>query len=316
MFKAFESFIISYMTTGSSKSYLSYLCSAFKKFSGEACSIFEFLEEYSQASREMYCDYLISLLNAEINNPDSIHNPKTLKNYKSAVSLFSIFLGSDAYPCCGTKVFSPPKKDTAYTDEDLIKNFKFRLETQDRYYANACFPCRLFAKVFAKNRKYNRMIENTICNTIFLIDPHKKKITLNQLDHLIMTANGVEVWHSNNKIDAVYTETFSKGVSTGFSKSTAHALSQLSLDHDKPLVDIVNENINSLSELNKLSRCLLAYKAKSNLTGSKLITEFYALEYSALAINESQLLEDVISIYNHVQLTIMDKKYNSSKNRN
>ena len=63
MEKAFEAFLSSQMCDGSVKSYLSYTRNAFKKFSGEKNSIFDFLKQYTQNSRELYCEHLISLLN-------------------------------------------------------------------------------------------------------------------------------------------------------------------------------------------------------------------------------------------------------------
>lgn len=317
MERTFENFLSSQMCDDSVKSYLSYARNAFKKFSGEKDSIFNFLEGYTLNSRELYCEYLISLLNAEIQNPGSSHNKKTLRNYKSAIMILEYFVGTGIYPHNGTKRFSNTFQNVAYTDDDLVKNFLFRLETQDRYYATCCFPCRLFRKIFSKNHKYIKTLKDTINNTEFIINTKQDCIALKQLGLLVITANGAEVWHGNNgAIDNVYTEVYDKGISQGFSKSTARALSQLSLDHKKPLVDIVTNKINNLPELKKLSDALLVYKSNTGLKGSKLATEFYNNIYQSLNINDTQLLNDMIEIYNDVQLVIMDKRYNSSKNSN
>lgn len=317
MERTFENFLSSQMCGNSVKSYLSYARNAFKKFSGEKDSIFNFLEGYTLNSRELYCEYLISLLNAEIQNPGSSHNKKTLRNYKSAIMILEYFVGTGIYPHNGTKRFSNTFQDVAYTDDDLVKNFLFRLETQDRYYATCCFPCRLFRKIFSKNHKYIKTLKDTINNTEFIINTKQDCIALKQLGLLVITANGAEVWHGNNgAVDNVYTEVYDKGISQGFSKSTARALSQLSLDHKKPLVDIVTNKINNLPELKKLSDALLVYKSNTGLKGSKLATEFYNNIYQSLNINDTQLLNDMIEIYNDVQLVIMDKRYNSSKNSN
>lgn len=317
MERTFKNFLSSQMCDDSVKSYLSYARNAFKKFSGEKDSIFNFLEGYTLNSRELYCEYLISLLNAEIQNPGSSHNKKTLRNYKSAIMILEYFVGTGIYPHNGTKRFANTFQDVAYIDDDLVKNFLFRLETQDRYYATCCFPCRLFRKIFSKNHKYIKTLKDTINNTEFIINTKQDCIALKQLGLLVITANGVEVWHGNNgAIDNVYTEVYDKGISQGFSKSTAQALSQLSLDHKKPLVDIVTNKINNLPELKKLSDALLLYKSNTGLKGSKLATEFYNNIYQSLNINDTQLLNDMIEIYNDVQLVIMDKRYNSSKNSN
>ena len=317
MERTFKNFLSSQMCDDSVESYLSYARNAFKKFSRENDSIFNFLEGYTQNSRELYCEYLISLLNAEIQNPDSSHNKKTLRNYKSAIMILEYFVGTGIYPHNGTKVFSNTVQDVAYIDDDLVKNFLFRLETQDRYYSTCCFPCRLFRKIFSKNHKYIKTLKDAVNRTEFIINTKQDRITLKQLGLLVITANGVEVWHGNNSaIDNVYTEVYDKGISQGFSKSTARALSQLSLDHKKPLVDIVTNKINNLPELKKLSDALLLYKSNTGLKGSKLATEFYDNIYQSLNINDTQLLNDMIEIYNDVQLVIMDKRYNSSKNSN
>lgn len=314
MKKAFELFLFDNLNNKSPDSYLSYVRSAFKKFSGETTNIYDFLNEYTQDSRIHYCEYLISLINNEIKNQNSKHNPKTLKNYKSGLSMLANFFESGMYSYSGAKVFS---KDIAYIDDDLIENFTFRLETQDRYYSTCCFPCRLFAKIFLRNRKYKDMLVKTLKNTKFIINAQQDYVTLSEVGLLVISPNSVEVWHGNNgAIDDVYTEVFIKGVSNGFAKSTAQTLRQLSLDHDKPLIDIVTRKIGGLPELKKISDALLSYKAQTGLTGSKLATSFYANVYDNLGVNSALLLDDIMAIYDEVNLTIMDKKYNSSRNSN
>ena len=161
------------------------------------------------------------------------------------------------------------------------------------------------------------MLRNTLKNTKFYVDAQKNCVTLSQVGLLVISPNSVEVWHGNSgAISDVYTEVFSKGTSQGYAKSTAKALRQLSLDHNEPMIDIVTKKIHNLPELEKVSVQLLAYKANTQLKGSKLVTEFYNNVYPTLGVNETQLLDDIIEIYNDVQLIIMDKKYNSSKNAN
>ena len=117
MERTFKNFLSSQMCDDSVKSYLSYARNAFKKFSGEKDSIFNFLEGYTLNSRELYCEYLISLLNAEIQNPGSSHNKKTLRNYKSAIMILEYFVGTGIYPHNGTKRFSNTFQDVAYIDD-------------------------------------------------------------------------------------------------------------------------------------------------------------------------------------------------------
>ncbi len=314
----FKDYLEAHINNGSPSSYLSYVRNAFKKFSGESENIFAFIQEYTKDSQVLYCDYLISLINSDIRNPDSLNNKKTLKNYKSALAMLANFFDSGIYLSQGTKTFV---KDITYVGEDIFKNFQFRLETQDRYYKDCCFPCRLFAKIFKKgtpyHARYSSAIKNMINNTKFYIDKKGSYITFKQLGLLVITPNDVEVWYENpNAIGNVYTEVFKNGKSQGFEKSAAGALRQLSLDHDRPLIDIVTHKIASLKELKKVSDALLVHKSTTGLDGSKLITDFHNNVYLSLGVDEKQLLNDIVAIYDDVQLIIMDKKYNSSKNSN
>ena len=91
-------------------------------------------------------------------------------------------------------------------------------------------------------------------------------------------------------------------------------MEDLSLDHDKPLENIINSEIYKLPELKKLSDAIWEYHSKTGLTGTQLTTDFYDVVYVSLAIDEKKLLDEVAELYKHIELTIMDKRTNSALN--
>lgn len=314
MKQSFKDFLIGPITKESAVSYVSYAENAFKKMMQTDESIFSYLEPFKHTSRVRFCENLVALLNDAIEDPASEYNPKTLKNYKSAVSKLGVFFEQRIYRKQGTKTFTKAII-SAYRYDELLDNFLFRMETQDRVYPkkHCCFPCRLFKMIYGKNSTYNKMMKDTVDATTFVTNAGH--FSLSQVDKLQINKGHSAILIHDAAYD-VYTEVYKKGVSYGFQKATAKTLPELSLDHDKPMVELVVENIDNLPELKRLCDAFLTFKAACGLAGSKLTTQFYKTIYPALKVDEDQMLKDIAVIFKDIHLTVMETKYNSSKNKN
>lgn len=303
-------------------SYFSYVKNAYETFMVKDIkkfpTIYERLSVLTKRSRIMYCEYIISLINAEIKNPHTKYAKKTLGNHKSGITMLKRFVASEIYPHNGKSQFTK-KFSNFYTHDELIENFIWRLETQDRLYESGnSFPCDLFKKIFSKNPNCKKIYYDTLKvsleNTKFLVDANKNYGTLQGIDRLDILG-GIKVWTKGNSYD-VFTEKFQKKQYCGCIKTTGILLEDLSLDHDIPLENIVNREIDKLPELKRLSDAVIKHHKKTGLKRSPLTTSFYNNEYAKLAINEEQLLNEVISIYQYIEFTIMDKRFNSALSNN
>ena len=310
------------MTKGAKDSYCTYVNKAYELFSKPHIlktypTIYDRMLDLTKRSRIKYCEYLISLLNVEIHSPLSGCNKDYLRKYKSGVTMLSRFVSSDTYPYNGSKQFNT-KFSVSYSIDDLIDNFTFRIETQDRIYASKnCFPCRLLGrKIYASksiyHKQYKDILNKTFYKTKFLVNDKRDYVTLEKIDALNILG-GISI-HTRSKEYDVYTDTFSGNQYTGCVKTKGKILEDLSLDHDRPLENIINSEIYKLPELKKLSDAIWEYHSKTGLTGTQLTTNFYDKVYVSLAIDEKRLLDEVAELYKHIELTIMDGRINSALN--
>ncbi len=320
MIIAFKQFMLNNgVDEKSIRSYCSYVKSSFEKFLTRDFkkhqTIYNRLFILNKRSRVIYCEYLISLIKAELQHPCSVFPKKTLFNYKSGVVMLKRFVDSGSFPHNGKSSFSKVFA-VSYSPNEIIDNFAFRVETQDRIYPNfkTCFPCRLFEKIYAKHplhkQKYADTIAECLNKTKFLVNSNKDYVTLQKIERLDIVG-GIKIWVNGNSYD-IFTEVIKKKVFSGCVLTAARMLEDLSLDHDEPLEKIVNREIFRLPELKRLSDAFWNYHATTGLEGSALTTSFYDNEYKKLFIDESLLLDDMIEIYRYVEFTIMEKRYNSA----
>ena len=320
MKKYFKTFMLANGVADKSiSSYFSYVKGTYEKFAKKDFkkypTIYDRLLVLTKRSRVMYCEYLISLLKAELQHPYSHYSKKTLTNYKSGMVMLKRFVDSGVFPLNGksyyNKVFA-----VSYTPDEIIDNFIFRLETQDRIYPKFknCFPCRLLGKIYSAHplyhKKYADMMAKCLNKTKFLVNSNKDYVTLEQIDRLDIVG-GIKVWCGGNSYD-VFTEVIKKKSFMGCVKTVARLLEDLALDHDEPLENIVNREISGLPELKKLSDAYWNYYITTGLEGSRLTTSFYSTEYKKLGIDEARLLDDVIEVYRYVEFSMMEGRYNSA----
>lgn len=294
------------------KSYEKLLPKCFKKYP----TIYDRLYDLNKHSRSMFCEYLISRIKVEISSPSKSFPKRTLNNYKSGVTMLKNFVDSGVYPYNGKKQFTT-SFSVSYSNDELIDNFVFRVETQDRIYKSKnCFPCRLFSKVFSTKSiyrsQYESMLNDTFSKTKFLVNTQRDYVLLADVDHLNILG-GISIMSHGINYD-VFTETFNKIAYNGCIKTNGKILEDISLNHDIPMENIVNREIDRLPELKRLSDAFWNYHASTKLTGAQLTTSFYNNEYPKLSINEAHLLNEIKVIYNFVEFTIMDKKINSALN--
>ncbi len=327
-------FLDDYLTSGSSNSYISYLKNAFKKLTDSdfqnnvGKKSLELIACSNYKTRLKIVDCLKTMLYKESQKDNPTINKKTISNYLSSVNKFYIFLEFSKNKWSGATtpkgVFKGMKINSIYSKDDLIEAFRFRLETQDRYYANISFPCRLFSKIYKNNsdvrlkNEYNDMLEGKIKETKIIYSDKGDSIRLDSVECIVIKGTK-SIMKSGGKNYTIFTEKYDKDTKGGiFVESKATSLSELSLDHDEALHNILTCNITNYPIIKRISDELA--KTKNNtpkeMSSSKLLSDFFEKEYSKMFIDETALLAEIKNVFGEIGLTIMDVRNNSSKNKN
>ena len=304
----------------SAKSYVSYLRGANRRFfpsNDKNADYFAYVADLPNETRIQLMGELISELQAERRNPASLHNKKTLGNYCSALRALEDFYQSPDLPQIPLLEVSPAPKESSihidYSMKDVRKSFRSRLKTQDRFYAFGSFPCRLLGRVFGRDKDYFSLFENLIDKTKILLGSGSSCRL--QSVHGISIENGYAYALVGKDKKLIYTEAFKNGHSDGFKPMEAFALSSLSLDHDWPLSQALEERLNQMPTLKRLGEDIIRYRNNKKFPNAAAFTkDYYANAYGALAIDKNELLGELKDFFSHLSLTLMSFRDNSSKN--
>ncbi len=217
----------------------------------------------------------------------------------------------------GARVLGTGKLKDTYTYDELYKIFDFRVMTQDRNYKNIYLPCRLFDMIFSGNADYMKLMKSFYDEIVFLLD-HGRKVTFKKIKEITFDNGFVWVILNSGEKEQLYTEVYRKGNPAGFEKMQTNVVSDLTLDHDVPLKILLSKVLGSYPLLKKLSDSCVRYRDSFPVFPGKweLAAGFFRTEYAALNIDDKELLKELCSLYRRISITIMQKKYNCSKNSN
>ncbi|HEL9630567.1 TPA: hypothetical protein U0K61_001732 [Streptococcus suis] len=210
----------------------------------------------------------------------------------------------------------------------LTSRFRNRLVTQDRAYSNFILNVRLLNQLFSGEEKYKSILNTAIGEVQFIISKSGDTVTLNEISQLQIIKDKL-VLFSNGRRYSLYTEKF-KG-KTGdktYVKMVKPSLSEMSLDHDIPLENILNteQSRYEFPTLFELSEQIKEYIARkdstlpvSGIKGGEISKELYEnlSKYWSDKEFTNKLLDDYSKLFkDYITLTVMDKRENSRKNKN
>lgn len=332
-----EEFLIKYMeflkenniSAKSAKSYVSYLNGACKNLPGVSAELFDFIADMSQDGRERFCENLMRAITTVQQNNNTMLAKKTLNNYHSAVNMLIAFINSDNAPK-GAKTLTLSvdliEGASYYDKKDIMKNFLARLKTQDRFYYFGCFPIRLINKIataYKKGNLFNELINSTnfIYGTCDCLESPLKIVQLKDIEGIFIK-EGKAYISVNSKNFPIYTEEYKDGNKTGYVIATVNTFSDLSLDHDTPMFSALPGFLYRDSTVYKqlsdsASEYIKTKKWSKKTQANKLAKEYLqSTEYKNLNLSEEMLLNEVSAFIKTLSLTIMQRSYNSSKNKN
>jgi len=280
-----------------------------------------------------------SLLEKEINELALGKAAKTIKNWRSGLRAFFTFLeNEDCYFDCKTPnstfvtSLQRLKSTITYSKEDMSDIFLSRLITQDRAYSHMIYPARVLNQIFnnsAKRDDYRKILGNALEAVKFIVDDKGNTVQLNRITSLCIDygkSGAVSICISGKQYE-LYTETPKK---SGYEKIFVTDFGDLSLDHDTPLQNILD---NSHAQNNYQKLYNVSYEYASFVNGTHVKDYFLTVndirnfkKYSPSCYNSKKtefsktdfvdsLFKDFCELYEKISFTIMLKSYNSSKGK-
>lgn len=295
----------------------------FEKAFNKRFDILEYFASLNLKTRRLLCELFIMMIKQDKDNQCSGLSAKTLSNYNSSFVAFSAFndclrfRGNDEYD----KLLGIFNYNLFFTKKDIMDNFEWRINTQDRFYEKKtiCLPCRLLSKIYQKGNGYTSIIDKLLNYCKVLIDNKGGYIKLKQVHNIsIINREFIVCYGSKGTTVKLYTEVNKKGKFLGYTIQTGDLLQNISLDHDNPLFNTYRKYLldGVAPTLRKLSDDYCAYyNIHKTITQSALPCHYYNNRYIQLGIDEQELLKEVAKFFSGIKLTIMDTRINSSKNK-
>ncbi len=333
MNRFFEKYKVFLLAAGvsckSTESYVSYLKGASRNLLGISREKFELFSEMTRGEQERFCENLMRMISlAQQDNNTSI-SKKTLSNYRSAVNMLIAFIKSEEAPCgtAATSVQFPLLSgESFYSKEDIKKNFLARLNTQDRFYDFGCFPIRLInkiAKIHGKTNLFGKLL-NSVKFVYGVNDCFEAPLRFAQLKDIdgLYIKDGKAYISINNQKYPIFTEEYCKGEKVGYIVANVNTFADLSLDHDTPMYTALSSfmklggNVYQIFSNNVLDYINLK-KWPNIKRANNLSREFLdSKEYKDIQLPEDELIKEVVVFLNSLSITVMQRNYNSSKNKN
>lgn len=278
---------------------------------------------------------------------------KALSNIRSGFRNFCIFLEEVGYSIElnvpqseGVSSNSNNKHEISYSQKELVSIFRSRLNTQDRVFEKIVLPFRLINMILNKSSvssEYNKFMNKEILDIQFLTNNGTK--TLNDIEGLFIEGNGL--------VSVLDKHPYSKNTAFSYVYSkkneflVADSMSVISLDHNVSLFSIVQElDEDEYSELFHLSSLVRSYftmkKVNLNVQLSNIgfslsrPQDSFSISvadtrkmlsaknkgvtkdlYAAVVdkIDALKLFSDLKKLYQKIDLVIMHRNDNSSKNK-
>jgi hypothetical protein len=269
-------------------------------------------------------------LSNEFKNTTDKALKKQISNYKSAVTALSEFLTYEEDENVTILSLLPAVTlpfESVYDQKELIDIFKSRLESQERYYMddgdNASFSARVIKRIATKTKRKD-IYKALILNTRFLYQADENKFfRLSETSRLIVKTDGfVKIEVKGTEYD-VYTQVYVKGKFIGYELLRVSSVALVSLDHVRSMHELYPSFLDEHNELKKLSDNVLKHRrVHSDMNNSQFATHYYNEIYQnisadeGIVIDENLLMDDVCEFIEKLELIILHKSYNSSKNDN
>ncbi len=304
-----------------------YLPKVLEEFGGRKMifetKLFVLLPFLNNNEASMALDYLVKKWKSIIvSSPTN----SSFKTYGTSLSHYRDFIQTVPYISAGVSLSQSLLKRLSlislgpfqYDYKDLFDAFKSRLITQDRYPTSGVyFPIQLINKYVNVNAWIKSSIDNIVIN---VRDTNNKQLYfyLSELKTvssslLIIQKNGtVELFLNGNTYTVVnYDKKY-------LSDMSANALSDITIDHDPAIDNILKMNLNwkALNALKKIIDSVYGgnpSKIKPQPTKNAIANKVWSTISSSSFPNTKDVLEDLDRISGRIELSLLQRNLNSSK---
>jgi len=312
-------------TLGSAKSYSSYVSSANRLLQED---FFNLIKTSIENKEYIVTNDLIDECIVAINT--SLQDKANKSKLKNGLIKYKEFLLEDKELFEDEETIIPPKKtitkktkvnkaksDVFYKD-DLIKNFQFRITTQDRIYGNVFFPISFLKKLFYYNDErdfFDKWTKNQIEN-IKLHISNDKYVLLKKVEKLEFENNKVYISYGSKK-DELLSEVIDSDIKMPIERNS---LRNVVIDHIVPMKKILSSNrFEGLSFITDKIRSCEHFSKK--LSGKDLLKNVKEvgnrlLEEDLFLVDKLEYLKkDLELISGRENLQLMDAIQNLNKNK-
>lgn len=217
---------------------------------------------------------------------------------------------------------APYEVVATYTQKELARAFMGRLKTQSRYYPrfDLLFPTRLLTKIF-KGRKSDPWIEwlKSDLNDMRILMPNNASVSFTGIEQFEFYGNGTVVITKNDGVVfemMTHTENCKKIVK----EEAKRGLRDISIDHVKPLEEVLRRNKDRLNGLRRLTELFWEFEKE---IGRKLnpraekdwVNDFYNQFRPVLDTDDMRtLIAEDLNILD-LEYELMDTTYNTMKGK-
>ena len=317
------------ISLASARSYISYLNSAVNVISWPKTTLKVKVE--SDTPETLINDFLYLLVKIDeqkaVAMPSVSVSKKSLSNYKSAIVVFIEYLRDEIDRLEISRKAKcnhvPAGKKIVLYHDDLFRIFRGRIITQGRVYGDYVIPFRTYNKLLRENSNYKKLLNEYIERIIFIVADldnislkHQARIPLSKVERIEFRSDFAHVFLSDGSEKKVLTEIFDRKLQGSSFEEFTGSQADLSLDHQRPLFGLRNL-IDGKPEMKKLSEAALKYlSANADVRKSELDRNFsHSNTVNNLGINVDVLCDELFDFLSKTELVIMDRHYNSSKNK-
>lgn len=194
---------------------------------------------------------------------------------------------------------------------DIYANFRFRLITQDRFYDPIFYPIGFIKRLFylKGDKEFMDSWLNALLDTVAI---HTEDGTVKlKTVHKLEIANGAVSLHTNGSSKIAFTK---KSDNVTIEPFSVFGLNNVVLDHEKPLVRIMQENSDKLPTFREITVQLKKHTGRkiTNKKVKKAANLVLKSEYVDL-INLENLKAEMALISSLTHLQLMDGRENKRK---
>lgn len=223
------------------------------------------------------------------------------------------------FKACKQKALQLLGHKIVLTHDELVENFMFRLATQDRFSYSRPEHLLFPARIYSNNKIFGNAFKEAFLPLLedmkLIINDKGETILFKEVEFIEINMETEEVMVNNNL------RLFTRTKNYGFKPQNALGTHQLSIDHIKPMEQIMENRASQWTEMEKVSEIIAAtsayQKSKTDIKGITNAAKGGILEaINSGQINKDKLIAELKELASEMDFEMMDRSQNSAKSNN